>query len=148
MRLSSPAFEHGGRMPDAHTRAGENLPPPLAWSGMPEGTRELALLCTDADAPVPQGATHWVRYGIDAGSTGTAAGERGQCSIGVTSSGVPDWTGPNPPPGHGTHHYFFWLYALDEALGLPGGLSQAELLTAMSAHVLGQQRLVGTFSRD
>jgi len=106
----------------------------------------FALVMHDPDAPLVDGFTHWVAYGIPADATGLAEGGS-DAVAGVHSRGASGYTGPAPPPGHGLHHYYFWLYALDADLGLEPGLDRRELLAHIEDHVIEQARVVGTFER-
>ena len=151
MRLTSTAFETGGAIPARHTGEGEDVSPALKWSGVPEGTRSFAVFCHDPDAPlVPPGGAygfvHWVCYDIPASADGLQEGlssyAEGRNDFGNTGYG-----GPMPPEGHGPHHYFFWLLALDVEPDLPDGLGLYELLEKVEPHVLGMNRLVGTYLR-
>lgn len=145
LKVTSPAFGQGDRIPDVHTTNGDNVSPPLEFSGIPEGTKQLALVCHDPDAPLPHGFTHWVVYGIPASTTGIPAGGGTEFMHGETSYGENAYGGPQPPPGHGTHHYFFWLYALDTEIDAEPGLTSAELIAKIEDHVIEQARLVGTY---
>src|SRR3989442_14443624 len=111
LSLSSPAIGALGRVPDRHTGVGRNISPALQWSGTPNGTKEFALICHDPDAPLPRGFTHWVIYGIQPTATGIPEGGGGSFTEGPNGMGAQGYTGPMPPVGHGTHHYYFWLYA-------------------------------------
>lgn len=146
LAISSSAFEPGGTIPDRHTGAAEDISPEISWSGVPEGTRQLALICHDPDAPLPHGWTHWVVCGIPADATGIPEGGGGAFSEGQNDFGNPGWNGPAPPPGHGLHHYYFWLYALDTEVD-ESGLSRAELLDRIGDHVIEQARVIGTCKR-
>jgi hypothetical protein len=150
MKLTSPAFQPLGRIPQKHTGEGEDVSPPLAWSGAPNGTQSFALFCHDPDAPLVTPATygfvHWVLYGIPASVSALAEGVDGYTN-GVSSFGKAGYGGPMPPEGHGQHHYYFWLLALDSELALPGGLSLWDLLKKIEPNVIGMNRLVGTYSR-
>jgi hypothetical protein len=150
IKLISPAFEHHRSIPKKHTGEGEDVSPPLSWSNAPNGAKSFAVICHDPDAPLVSAGTygfvHWVLYNIPA-------------SIATLPEGVPDHTrginnfdregygGPLPPEGHGTHHYFFWLLALDKELDLAAGLTMWELLEKVEPHVVGMNRLVGTYAR-
>lgn len=150
MTLTSTAFEHGGAIPRKHTGEGEDVSPPLAWSKVPDGTRSFALVCHDPDAPLVSpgtyGFVHWVLYGIP-GTVTELPEDVGDYTLGTNNFGTNTYGGPMPPPGHGTHHYFFWLLALDADPGLPPGLSMWELLEKIEPNVLGMNRLVGTYAR-
>ena len=152
LALSSPAFEHQGEIPEVHTCDGANAPPPLAWRGAPEGTRSLALIVDDPDAPDPAAPTHtyvhWVLYDIPPTTTGLAAD--GAAPAGARA-GLNDWKqasygGPCPPIGR--HRYFFKLYALDTTLGDLSTPKKGALERAMRGHVLAQAELVGTYERE
>jgi Raf kinase inhibitor-like YbhB/YbcL family protein len=146
--ISSPAFDDGGRIPTRHTQEAEDVSPELRWTGVPAGTRQLALIVHDPDAPLPQGWTHWTLYALPADTTGLAEGDTGGGLEGATTSGSGGYRGPMPPEGHGVHRYYFWLYALDTELDPEPGRTREELLAAMDGHVLEQARLVGTYERQ
>ena len=156
--LTSAAFADGERIPRVHAYRpeGESTSPPLSWSGAPAGTQELALIVDDPDAPREEPWVHWVLYKIPAGvteiphnasqATGRLAEPRGVLE-GKNDFGEFGWGGPLPPRGHGTHHYHFKLYAIDQELDVGEGASKPDLLQAMEGHVLAQAELVGTYSR-
>ncbi len=144
LKLESPAFKHHERIPERHTGDGEDVSPELRWSGVPEGTNSFAIVVHDPDAPLVDGFTHWVAYGIAGDQTGLPEGG-GDATAGSNSFGKTGYGGPAPPPGHGTHHYYFWVYALDEDLDLEPGLDRRALLDRIEDHVIEQARLVGTY---
>jgi Raf kinase inhibitor-like YbhB/YbcL family protein len=143
--ITSKGFEHGDRMPDRHALEGENLSPPLSWSGLPEGTQSLAVTCDDPDAP---GGTfaHWIAWAIDPDAGALGEGEKPQ-KEGQNDFGHTRYDGPAPPPGHGPHRYFFRLYALDSAPALDPGASREELLDAIEGRVLATAEHMGTYER-
>jgi hypothetical protein len=147
LRLRSPAFKHHEPIPVRHAGDGEDIAPALEWSGVPEGTRAFAVVVHDPDAPLVYGFTHWVAYGIPASATGVPEGG-GDATAGTNSFGSTGYNGPAPPPGHGTHHYYFWVYALDDDLDLPPGLERRALLDEIEDHVIEQARLVGTYKNE
>lgn len=147
LKLSSPAFKHHTRIPDKYTSNGEDVAPPLEWSGVPAGTRSFAVVVHDPDAPLVDGFTHWVAYGISGDATGLPEGG-GDAVQGKNSMGNRGYNGPAPPAGHGTHHYYFWLYALDDDLDLEPGLDRRALLHRIEDHVIEQARLVGTYANE
>ena len=151
MQLTSPAFQNGGAIPTKHTGEGEDVSPALSWRDAPAETKSFAVICHDPDAPLVTpgryGYVHWVLYDIPAGATGLAEAT-GDYTQGVSDFGKPGYGGPMPPPGHGVHHYFFWLLALDTELALSAGLGMWELLDKVEPHVVGMNRLVGTYRRD
>ncbi|GAA3895433.1 hypothetical protein GCM10022381_41190 [Leifsonia kafniensis] len=119
--------------------------PALDISGAPEGTVEFALILNDPDAPLPHGFTHWVVYGIPADATSLdleAPGVR----MGPNGLGEAGWSGPQPPFGHGQHHYYFSLYALGAAV--EGTPAREEFLATYADSIIEQARYVGHFSRD
>jgi len=144
--LTSPAFSEGGSIPREYTCDADDVSPPLAWTGLPEGSAALALVVDDPDAG---GFVHWVVYDIDPALAGLASGAstasdapaQGRNSFGRTGYG-----GPCPPSG--THHYVFRLLALDRELGLSGTPDAASVLAAADGHILGEARLTGTYRRD
>jgi Raf kinase inhibitor-like YbhB/YbcL family protein len=145
LKIKSPAFEGHKSIPDRHTSKGENIAPPLEWSGVPDGTMAFAVVVHDPDAPLVDGFTHWVAYGIAGDATGLPEGGEGVVN-GVNSLGQEGYIGPAPPPGHGTHHYYFWIYALDDDADLPPGLDRRALLDRIEDHVIEQARVVGTYA--
>jgi Raf kinase inhibitor-like YbhB/YbcL family protein len=147
LRLRSPAFHHHEHIPPRHAGDGEDVAPALEWTGVPEGTQAFAVVVHDPDAPLVDGFTHWVVYGIPAGATGLPEGG-GDAIAGVNSFGNAGYNGPAPPPGHGTHHYYFWVYALDDDLELVPGLDRRALLAEIEDHVIEQARLVGTYKNE
>jgi Raf kinase inhibitor-like YbhB/YbcL family protein len=147
MKLASTEFKDQGRIPQRFTCEGQDLSPPLEWNELPDGSVELALTCVDPDAP--RGTfVHWVLWGLDPSKGGLAAGEvaTGSCQ-GSNDFGRQGYGGPCPPPGHGTHHYQFTLYALREPIALAGGATIAELHQAMQGNVIAEAVLVGTYER-
>ena len=150
MTLHSPSFEDRGTIPTRHTGEGEDISPALTWSGAPDGTESFAILCHDPDAPLIKpgtyGFVHWTLYGIPGSAHGLSEGSS-EYVQGSNDFGNAGYGGPMPPEGHGTHHYFFWLLALDTSPDLEPGLSMWELLERIEPHVIGMNRLVGTYAR-
>ncbi len=154
LHLTSPAFADGGRLPERFTADGESVSPPLVWTGVPEGTAQLALLVEDADAPAPQPLVHAVVWAIPADGGGLAEGEivgdaaDGDRDVGRNSFFREGWLPPDPPTGHGAHRYAFQLFALDAGAGDPGGTpGRSAMIEAMAGHVLAAGVLIGTYSR-
>jgi Raf kinase inhibitor-like YbhB/YbcL family protein len=152
IQLTSAAFAEGQPIPDKYTGQGEDLSPPLQWSGAPAGAQSFALICEDPDAPL--GAfTHWVVYNMPPATAalsenvpktetlpdGTRQGKNGFGNIG--------YNGPAPPPGK-THHYYFRLYALDTVLNLDSGTTKNDVVSAMKGHVLAEGEAMGTYLRQ
>ncbi len=158
IRVTSTAFGEGASIPRKYTGEGDDVSPPLAWSDLPEGTAELALIVDDPDAPTPEPWVHWVMYKLPATCAGLPEGVakvlRPADPAGAVQ-GKNSWTsgqtigyrGPMPPPGHGVHRYRFQLYALRSKLTAEPGLTKQALLKAMQGQVLGQGQLTGTYQR-
>lgn len=147
MNLRSPAFENGGLIPPRYTCEGENLSPPLAWSGVPEEARAMALLVDDPDAPAKVWV-HWLLYNLPPDAGMLPEGTRGleaTAREGRNDFGDLGYGGPCPP--RGTHRYRFRLFALDEHLDVGEGCSKAELVKAMEGHVLAEAELTGTYAK-
>jgi Raf kinase inhibitor-like YbhB/YbcL family protein len=153
--LRGKGFGHGGAIPERHAREGGNVAPGLEWSGVPAGTKEFLVLVDDPDAEGASPAVHWVVYGIPAGSTGLPEGIPAQSAPGrgatpftqgKNSFDVDGWTGPDPPPGR-THHYQFWVYALDSNLPLPPGANKEQALESARNHVIGTGRFVASHAK-
>jgi Raf kinase inhibitor-like YbhB/YbcL family protein len=145
LKLSSEAFGHGEQIPRRHACDGEDVSPPLAWSGVPEGTRTLALICDDPDAPSGT-FTHWVAWGLDPRFDGLGEGE-GAHAEGRSGFGTTGYRGPCPPPGDGPHRYFFRLFALDAMPEVEPGADRDALERALEGHVLETAEVVGTYER-
>ncbi len=155
LSIRSTAFEPGATVPRRHSGDGEDLSPPISWTGLPPQTRELALIVDDPDAPSPQPWVHWVLYNIPATEQGIAEGVHAKPAPsfpagalqGKNSWGTVGYRGPAPPKGHGVHRYHFRLYALDSPLDLPAGIDKPALLKAMRGHILAEGEMVGTYQR-
>jgi Raf kinase inhibitor-like YbhB/YbcL family protein len=158
LKFTSSAFENGQPIPRRYSGEGEDISPPLAWDAPPAGTQELALICDDPDAPTPKPWVHWVIYAIPADVHSLLAAVPNEPQLqepAAACQGKNSWDkgvtigyrGPMPPPGHGTHHYYFRLYALDAKLNLAPGATKDKLLAAMKGHVLAEGKLVGKYER-
>jgi hypothetical protein len=147
IEVSSSAFESGATIPKRHTGEGEDLSPPLKWSSLPQGTKEIAIITDDTDAPTQKPFVHWVAYKIPPDRRELPEGSTEGALEGKNDFGEVGYDGCMPPRGHGVHHYHFKVYALDTELDAPAGLSKDELLGAMEGHVLDAGELVGTYER-
>ena len=145
LELTSSAFDDGDPIPEKHTADGAGSSPPLRWEFVPEGTRTLALIVHDPDAPSGD-FIHWLAWNIDPESGGLDEGVPAPAQ-GTHGFGGQGWAGPSPPEGHGPHRYFFELYALDTELDLEAGAAREQLEDAMEGHVLAQAQLMGTYER-
>ncbi len=142
MRLSSPAFEHNGSLPEKFTCQGDSINPALTIEGIPAGTKSLALIMDDPDAASGD-FVHWVVYDIPVNAgieEKSIPGEQG-----VNSSGRQDYVGPCPPTG--AHRYFFKVYALDKMLNLEKGLRKPDLEKAIGPHILAKAELIGLYKK-
>ncbi len=153
--VRSAQFEEGRPIPvsAAHRAAGgQNKSPQLSWSGVPEGTKSLALSCWDPDAPTTVGFAHWVRVGMPPSLAELAEGagtERGEWQDGLTDWGEHGYGGMAPPAGDPPHHYQFTVYALDaeaKELGLDEHTTYAKLRFLVRGHVLASGTLTGTYA--
>lgn len=147
MELRTPAFNDHGPIPARFARDGEDVSPPLEWSGVPDGAAELVLLCEDPDAP---GGTfvHWVLTGLEPSRTALAEGEVPEGAVeGANDYGGTGYGGPQPPVGDPAHRYFFRLYAVSESLGVPPGASAGDVRRAMEGKELAQGVVIGTYQR-
>lgn len=154
LTLSSPAFADGTAIPERHTCQGADVSPPLTWSNLPAGTKSLALIVDDPDAPDPAAPkmtwVHWVLYNIPPSATGLPEAVQPAALPAGTRQGINDWRrsgygGPCPPIGR--HRYFHKLYALDVVLPDLGAPTKAALEKALAGHVLGQAVLLGTYQK-
>ena len=155
LALTSSAFAHGGPIPRLHTCQGKDVSVPLAWSGLPPGTKSLALIVDDPDAPDPKAPkmtwVHWVLYDIPPTASGLAQGVGSAGLPAGTREGRNDWKrtgygGPCPPVGR--HRYFHKLYALDVVLPDLKEPTKATLEKAMQGHVLAHLELIGTYEKE
>lgn len=148
IHVESPAFGDGAPIPRKYAAEGAGTSPPLHWDGVPANARELVLLVEDPDAPMPSPYVHWTMRRIAPELHDVAEGTPAQgASEGKNSAMSQGWTGPNPPPKHGVHHYHFELFALDAPLDVDEHPSRDALVKAMRGHVLAAGDLVGTYER-
>jgi Raf kinase inhibitor-like YbhB/YbcL family protein len=154
MEIISSAFAANGDIPAVHTCEGRDQSPPLAWSGVPAGTRSLALIVDDPDAPDPAAPkmiwVHWVVYNLPADTTSLPAGTSATNLPAGAREGLNDWKregygGPCPPIGR--HRYVFKLYALDTVLPALKPATKAELEKAMQGQILARGELVGYYRK-
>jgi Raf kinase inhibitor-like YbhB/YbcL family protein len=154
MKIESSAFVHNGDIPQRYTCDGQDLSPPLSWSGVPEDAKSLVLIVDDPDAPDPKAPkmtwVHWVLYNIPASASGLPEGVLPGALPTGTAEGVNDWKrtgygGPCPPTGR--HRYFHKLYALDTVLTGLDKPTKAQLEKAMQGHILAQAELIGFYQR-
>lgn len=147
LEVSSPDFGVGDQLPSYATADGEGLPPKIEYEGVPEGARSVALVCEDPDAPSAEPYVHWLVYGLPGGDGSIDARSAQRGRQGKNSADGKGFTPAAPPRGHGTHHYHFQVFALDEDLELGEGAGRRELFEAMRGHVVAWGDLVGTYER-
>jgi hypothetical protein len=155
IEVRSTAFADGARLPPRFTADGEGVSPPLIWGPLPMGTESVALIVEDPDAPSPEPLVHAVVWGIDPEEHRLAEGAiradgKGGGSDGDTGRNsyfFEGWLPPDPPTGHGDHHYVFQLFALADAEGPGANPGRAALVKAMSGRVLAAGFLTGVYSR-
>lgn len=154
MIIQSSSFHHNSDIPVRHTCDGENISPALSWSGLPDGTKSLALIVDDPDAPDPASPrmtwVHWVLYNIPAGTRGLSEGIAGKDIPPGARQGMNDWQhagygGPCPPVGR--HRYFHKLFALDVVLPDLKYPNRATLENAMQGHIIAHSSLIGLYQR-
>ena len=148
--ITSNAFLEGETIPKKFTCDGEDISPQLSWSGIPDGAKELVLVCEDPDAP-SSNWIHWVLYGLSPDKSGlaenvakkeTAAGAK----QGKNDFGKIGYGGPCPPRGP-AHRYFFRLYAIDVNLSLKPGATKKELTKGIDGHIVAHGELMGKYAR-
>ena len=151
MNLVCTAFAEGEFIPPKYTCDGANVSPPLSWTGVPAGTRSLALICDDPDAPGGD-FVHWVIFNLLPGSAGLDEGlprrstGPGGAVQGMTDFGRPGYGGPCPP--RGTHRYYFRLFALDALLEGGAESTKEDLLYRMEGRILAKSTLLGYYKRE
>jgi Raf kinase inhibitor-like YbhB/YbcL family protein len=152
--LESSAFDNGSEIPSRYTCEGEDVSPPLVWSGVPETARSLVLIVDDPDAPDPKAPKrtwiHWVLYNIPPDVPGLPEGIVPAKLPPGMKEGLNDWNrngygGPCPPIGR--HRYFHKLYALDTVLDEMSTPTKANVEAAMKGHVIAQTELMGTYRK-
>lgn len=150
LTVESSAFKNGEFIPSIYTCDGANISPPLKWSGIPEGTKSIALICDDPDAPIGDWV-HWVLYNIPPETKELKENIPSEKIIkNGAIHGLNDWKkygygGPCPPSG--IHRYYFKIFALDIKLDLNPGATKKQLLDAMRGHILAQGELMGKYQR-
>ncbi|MFP4144780.1 MAG: YbhB/YbcL family Raf kinase inhibitor-like protein [Phycisphaeraceae bacterium] len=155
--LRSSAFDAGEPIPTQYTADGEDMSPPLEWTGVPEAAQSLALIVDDPDAPTDEPWVHWVIYNLPGDLTGLPrnipqepiVSDRIDATQGVNAfeENRIGYRGPAPPAPDDPHTYRFRLYALDQPLNLESGMTKEELLTAIEGHVIATGKLTGTYDR-
>jgi len=148
-RLTSPAFGPDEEIPERYTADGDDLSPPLTWEGVPDGTKELVLICEDPDAETGV-VTHWVVYGIAPDAQGLVEGVHADALVdspvplvqGLNEFDEAGYTGPTVEEDRGPHRLFFRIHALDIETAIPPGVKRPELREAASGHIIDSAELV------
>jgi Raf kinase inhibitor-like YbhB/YbcL family protein len=144
--VSSSAFSEGQSIPEKYTCDGENVSPPIKWSGAPANTKSIAIIVEDPDAPSGT-FTHGVLYDVPGTTKELGEGSSGGGKEGVNGFGKKGYGGPCPPPG-GPHRYFFRVYALDTPSLGNAGSSKEDVTAAMQGHIVAQGQLMGRYKRN
>ena len=158
LHLTSEAFANGAPIPTkyaSNASGGENVSPALAWSGVPDRTRELVLIVEDPDAPMANPFVHWILHRLSPTIRNLPMGVPTTTQVPALQGAVQGqndmkkrgWYGPEPPLGHGVHHYHFQLFALDTQLSISPEASVKDLVAAMKGHVLAEGEIIGTYER-
>ncbi len=143
LTITSTSFPANGNIPSVYTCEGNNTSPALHIGGLPTGTKSLAIIVHDPDAPMAGGFTHWVAWNI--APTGDITENFKGGEQGLNGAGKAGYMGPCPPSG--THHYHFMIYALDTKLKLDKSTNKAGLEKAMDGHILQQGDLIGLYKK-
>ncbi len=150
LKVKSTAFEEGGMIPKKYTCDGDDVSPPLTWNSVPGGTKSLALISDDPDAPMGTWV-HWVLFNIPPNMKELHENIPPKKVLdngarqGITDFRRIGYGGPCPPGG--THRYYFKLYALDTEIDLDAGITKEQLLDAMEGHILAEGQLMGKYKR-
>jgi len=144
LKVSSTAFANNSAIPMKYSCEGEEISPPLSISDVPAGTKSLAVIVHDPDAPKAGGFTHWVVWNISV--TDRLPENYKDAEQGLNGAGEPGYKGMCPPTG--THHYHFMVYALDTRLSIDAKTDKAGLEKSMQGHVLAQGELVGLYKKS
>lgn len=149
-RLQSGAFQDRQPIPPRYGCEGQDISPPLSWTGAPAGTQSFALVCFDPDAPA-RTFYHWALFDLpwsvtglpEAYPKGAAAGAGRQA---INDFGESAYGGPCPPRGHGVHRYHFELFAVRTAtLGLAADARCPTVEMAAKREALALTELVGLY---
>lgn len=146
MKVRSKAFEHNKVLDKKYTKEGDNIFPGLTIIDAPESTKSFAVIVDDPDAP--KGTfVHLVAFNLPENLTEITQADIAKATLGKNDFGNAGYDGPMPPKGHGQHQYFFKVYALNDILILPKGISKQELEDAMRGHILERADIVGLYER-
>jgi Raf kinase inhibitor-like YbhB/YbcL family protein len=144
LTVTSTSFKNDGNIPSKYSCEGEQASPPLHVTNIPAGTKCLAIILHDPDAPLKGGFTHWVLWNTD--KSGNIPENFKDGTMGLNSTGKSGYIGMCPPSG--THHYHFMVYALDTKLNIDKNSDKAALEKAMEGHILSEGELVGLYKKS
>jgi hypothetical protein len=151
LALSTTVFAAGAAIPPVYTCVGEDISPPLTWNEAPEGTKSIAVLCDDPDAPIGTWS-HWVLFNLPPETTELREGMPTDPELpngavqGMNDFGRHGYGGPCPPHGQ-QHRYYFKVFALDTMLPLDEQARSADVEQAMEGHILARGEWMGTFKK-
>lgn len=156
IEVTSPAFRDGEPLPERFTDDGEGTSPPIAWSGVPEGTGSVVLVIEDADSPTPHPLVHAIVFDLpgrdgelpEGALPSEGAADSDPPAMGRNSFLSGEYLPPDPPPGHGPHRYVVQAFALDTAPEFEGAPGRGAILDALRGHVLAKGILIGTYERE
>lgn len=143
LAITSDDFATETRLKDRHAGDKGNVVPRMKIKGAPKDAVELAVICHDPDAPLARGFTHWTLYGIPPGTTDLTDNPDAKFRPGPNGAGAPGYFGPQPPAGHGLHHYYFWVYALNTKV--EGTPTREQFLERYRDNIVEQNRIVGIY---
>src|SRR3989338_10410540 len=150
MKITSPKFENGKKIPEEYTCDSKNISPPLEISGVPKEAKSLVLIMEDPDVPKSVRAdgmwNHWIKFNLPPNLTAIEEGKDPSGVSGINTSGNLKYVPPCPPDRE--HRYFFYLYSLDASLDLKEGATKTEVLSALEGHILQKTELVGLYNRQ
>jgi Raf kinase inhibitor-like YbhB/YbcL family protein len=153
IEISSPAFAAGSALPRRFTADGDGVSPPLSWRSVPADTAVIVLIVEDADSPTLEPLVHAIVADIDPRESGLEEGifsgpaEASPEKLGRNSYLMRGWLPPDPPPGHGVHHYAFQIFALAAGAPLSGSPGRGAVARAIHERSVGRGCLIGTYQR-
>ncbi len=151
--LTSSDITHEQLIDINFTKYGSNVTPKLSWTGVPESTKELLLICYDPDAlPIAKKVwVHWLVTNIDPSTTSLVDGKftvQRNDFFHKKHDGK-TYDGPMPPPGTGIHHYHYKLIALDDILELDNEKKYVytDIMDLIKDHLISEVEIVGTYEK-
>jgi Raf kinase inhibitor-like YbhB/YbcL family protein len=148
LTVDSPDIKDGQPIPDRFSDYAGGATPTLHWSAPPAGTKSIAVLVEDPDAPSPEPYVHWLVYDLPATATQVGATLPSDARTGTNSAGQAAYMGPRPPQGDPPHHYHFQVFALDTVPALTAGVDRNAFVGTATGHVLAKGELVVTYQKQ